>query len=299
MSESIPALELERYRTAVELDAPVDIAPDSDWRSSVGDVLTAVAPELADDAVDPVDALSRLRHALAPVDAFTLPDELVTRIEAINVAVAAERGVIRVADLPTFADDPTLGPAAADHPHAEEMSLVVADITRLDADAIVNAANRWMLGCRVPGHACIDNAIHSAAGPRLRDDCQRIMTIQGELEPVGDAKLTRAHALPSRHVLHTVGPQLQPGTSPTPTEIDQLASAYRRCLDLAAEVDTIRTVAFCGISTGVFAFPADRAARIALDTITDGLDRHPGRFDRIVIDCFTDRDADHYRRLLT
>ena len=80
------------------------------------------------------------------------------------------------------------------------------DITRLNADAIVNAANNQMVGCFQPLHACIDNAIHSAAGPQLRDDCEIIMSVQRELEETGNAKITRAYNLPSRYVLHTVGP---------------------------------------------------------------------------------------------
>lgn len=166
-------------------------------------------------------------------------------------------------------------------------------------DAIVNAANDQLLGCRLPNHACIDNAIHSAAGPHLREACAAVVARHGLPEPVGRAKLTPAYALPAQFVLHTVGPQLRPGTSPTPTERRQLYDCYAACLDTAAAQPAIRSLAFCGISTGVFAFPKPAAARIALHAIADGLARHPDRFDRLVIDAFTEADAHHYRHALT
>lgn len=290
-------VDLARYRSVVALDEPRHIRADPDWRASIHAVIADAGLGRPPEPCSPEDALMWLRQRLAPVEPFELTDDVVARIESINMAVVAERGVISTEALPTVRIDPSV--CAEPYPARDVVSIVVADITRLEADAIVNAANRWMLGCRVPGHHCIDNAIHAAAGPRLRDDCARIMAEQGELEGVGAAKVTRAHALPSRYVLHTVGPQLEPGSTPTEAERDQLRAAYRSCLDLAAEVDDIRTVAFCGISTGVFAFPADEAAVIALDEIARWVTAHPGRMQRIVIDCFREADAEHYREVLS
>jgi O-acetyl-ADP-ribose deacetylase (regulator of RNase III) len=173
------------------------------------------------------------------------------------------------------------------------------DITELQVDAIVNAANEALLGCFKPFHACIDNAIHAAAGPRLREDTAIIMSIQGSSEENGRAKITRAYHLPSRFILHTVGP-ISHGTPENIPEDEKalLASSYRACLDLASEVSAIRSIAFCSISTGVFGFPAKPAARIALKTVDQWLLDHPGRFDLVVFDLFSQLDYDIYRNLL-
>ena len=141
------------------------------------------------------------------------------------------------------------------------------DITRLAVDGIVNAANSALLGCFVPCHGCIDNAIHTAAGVRLRLACDEIMRAQGVPEPTGRAKITPAFNLPCRHVLHTVGPIVQ-GDVPTAQDRADLASCYRACLDLAAEYG-LASVAFCCISTGEFCFPKREAAAIAVETVAD------------------------------
>jgi O-acetyl-ADP-ribose deacetylase (regulator of RNase III) len=168
------------------------------------------------------------------------------------------------------------------------------DITTLAADAIVNAANSALLGCFWPMHGCVDNAIHTVAGPRLRAECTVIARAP---EPTGSAKITRGYHLPARYVLHTVGPIVQDVVA---AEHDRaLASCYRACLDLAAEFSPIRTLAFCGISTGVFGFPVDRAAGVALSTVVEWLDAHPGRFDRVVFDTFGAHDHAAYLEHLT
>ena len=138
------------------------------------------------------------------------------------------------------------------------------DITALRCDAIVNAANSGMTGCYIPGHNCIDNCIHTFAGIQLRLDCAGLMEAQGRPEPTGTAKLTAAYNLPCKYILHTVGPIV--GDAVTEEDRRLLASCYRACLELAQE-HGIRSVAFCCISTGVFRFPKDQAARIAVDTV--------------------------------
>ncbi len=173
------------------------------------------------------------------------------------------------------------------------------DITELKVDAIVNAANDALLGCFKPFHACIDNAIHAAAGPRLREDTAIIMEIQGSSEETGQAKITRAYHLPSRFVLHTVGPIFRGNPENIPEgEKALLSSSYRACLDLASEVSAIRSLAFCSISTGVFGFPAIPAAGIAVKTVDQWLLDHPERFDLLVFDLFSKRDYDIYCRAL-
>lgn len=140
------------------------------------------------------------------------------------------------------------------------------DITRLSVDAIVNAANSAMLGCFVPCHGCIDNAIHSAAGVELRLECYRIMEKQKTEEPTGKAKITKAYNLPCRYVLHTVGPIIYGDV--TEKDCDLLSECYRSCLELAAAYQ-LKTIAFCCISTGEFHFPNEKAAAIAIQTVQD------------------------------
>lgn len=169
------------------------------------------------------------------------------------------------------------------------------DITTLAADTIVNAANSGMLGCFVPCHGCIDNAIHSAAGLQLRDACAEIMRAQGHPEPAGRAKLTRAYNLPARYVLHTVGPIV--GRWVTWKDRRELAACYRSCLALAAEHD-LRSVVFCCISTGEFHFPNQEAAEIAVRTVREFLEQQTTSVERVIFNVFKDLDAAIYRRLL-
>ena len=169
------------------------------------------------------------------------------------------------------------------------------DITTLRCDAIVNAANSQMLGCFVPCHGCIDNAIHSAAGLQLRDACAEIMRAQGHPEPAGRAKLTCAYNLPARYVLHTVGPIV--GRWVTWKDRRELASCYRACLELAAE-HGLHSVAFCCISTGEFHFPNQEAAEIAVRTVREFLEQQTTSVERVIFNVFKDLDAAIYRRLL-
>lgn len=165
------------------------------------------------------------------------------------------------------------------------------DITRLRCDAIVNAANSGMLGCFVPCHGCIDNAIHSAAGIQLRSECAAMMGISKE--PTGQARITSAYNLPCRHVIHTVGPIVS--GSPTAHDEAMLRSCYRSSLELAYR-HGLETVAFCCISTGEFRFPNRRAAEIAVDEVRGLLDGKERM--RVVFDVFKDDDLRIYREIL-
>ncbi len=168
------------------------------------------------------------------------------------------------------------------------------DITTIKADAIVNAANSGMTGCYQPLHKCIDNCIHSAAGIRLRLKCAELMEAQGFEEPTGQAKITPGYALPTRFVLHTVGPIVYGRLRKEDRE--ELASCYTSCLDLA-EKNNCRSIVFCCISTGVFRFPKDKAAEIAVDTVKKYLDSGSS-ISRVVFNVFGDDDKAIYEKLL-
>ncbi len=177
---------------------------------------------------------------------------------------------------------------------AEHCVLRLGDITTLKADAVVNAANSNLLGCFTPFHACIDNALHSAAGPRLRQDCDVIMKMQGKPEIMGTAKITRGYHLPARFILHTVGP-VYSGPGIRSEQADQLASCYQACLDLGSQLSAIKTIAFCSISTGIFGFPLDAAARIALDTVAQWMKEHPHRLN-VIFNVFSGTDLAVYKK---
>ena len=166
------------------------------------------------------------------------------------------------------------------------------DITTLETDAIVNAANSALLGCFSPNHACIDNAIHTYAGVQLRLACHELMQAQGHEEPTGAAKITPGFNLPAKYVLHTVGPIVSGRLSER--HCDLLASCYESCLDLAAKYG-LHSVAFCCISTGVFGFPQKEAAEIAVETVAAFQKDHP--ID-VVFNVFRESDLRIYQALL-
>lgn len=168
------------------------------------------------------------------------------------------------------------------------------DITTLAADAIVNAANSQMLGCFVPCHACIDNAIHTYAGIQLRLECAKLMAAQGKEDPTGEAKITKAYNLPCRYVLHTVGPIIYGRVTKQAREL--LASCYRSCLELAAAYG-LQSVAFCCISTGEFHFPGELAAKIAIQTVKTWQQQNPNQI-KVIFNVFKEIDYEIYKRLL-
>lgn len=165
----------------------------------------------------------------------------------------------------------------------QRMEVWQGDITRLAVDAIVNAANSTLLG-----GGGVDGAIHRAAGPELRAECE---TLGGCA--TGDAKITKGYRLSAKYVIHTVGPVWRGGKQ---GEEDLLASCYRRSLELAS-LHGIRTMAFPAISTGAYRFPPERAAKIALQTVETYLENHP-EIERVVFACFDSYTADLYRSLL-
>jgi O-acetyl-ADP-ribose deacetylase (regulator of RNase III) len=168
------------------------------------------------------------------------------------------------------------------------------DITTLQCDGIVNAANSKMLGCFCACHACIDNAIHTFAGVQLRAACAEIMEKQGHDEPTGQAKITPAFNLPCKYVLHTVGPVIYGELQEEDKAL--LASCYRSCLSLADE-NGLKSIAFCCISTGEFHFPNRAAAEIAVRTVTD-YKRETKSKIKVVFNVFKSIDREIYEELL-
>jgi O-acetyl-ADP-ribose deacetylase len=164
------------------------------------------------------------------------------------------------------------------------LSVVVADITTLSLDAIVNAANESLLG-----GGGVDGAIHRAAGPELLAECRKLGRC-----PTGEARITKGYRLPARHVIHTVGPVWRGGTR---GEHALLASAYRSSLQLALH-HSLRTIAFPAISTGVYGFPPDEAAEVAVTTIAEVASANSGALSEIVFCCFSEASAAHHRAAL-
>lgn len=217
-----------------------------------------------------------------------MPKEISEEVLAVQDAylkeLAAERGIVHLSDIPLIRD---------------ELSIWQGDITRLAVDAIVNAANAEMLGCFIPMHSCIDNCIHSFAGIQLRAECQRQMNQlrakfgKNYRQPTAVPMLTDAYNLPARKVIHIVGPIVSGRL--TPALEGDLSDCYTNTLELCEE-NGLRSVAFCCISTGVFHFPKDRAAEIAVESVTDWLEEHSDGMDRVIFNVFSDQDREFYEQ---
>ena len=206
-----------------------------------------------------------------------------------------EKGIVDLNKPSTF--NSKLSTTQNSKPSTLNLTIWQGDITRLKVDVIVNAANSQMLGCFHPLHKCIDNAIHSAAGVQLREECHRLMLQQGHEEPTGQAKITKAYNLPCKYVIHTVGPII-PNGIPTEFQKEQLASCYRSIMDCAEE-NHLESIAFCCISTGEFRFPNQLAAEIAVQTIKDYLTTHyDSSIKQLVFNVFKDVDKEIYQQIL-
>ena len=214
-----------------------------------------------------------------PVDVLKVQDEYLAER-------AKEKGIVRTEDIPEIRSG---------------ISIWQGDITRLAADAIVNAANSQMLGCFVPMHTCIDNCIHTFAGVELREECSQKMSElrkrfgENYEQPTAVPMLTDAYNLPSKKVIHIVGPIVQYRL--TPGLEKDLADCYRNTLDMCRD-NGLKTVAFCCISTGVFRFPNRRAAEIAVRTVDEWLRENPDIVERVIFNVFKDEDKKYYEELL-
>lgn len=224
-----------------------------------------------------------------------LTDELVNLQDEYLQDERKAKGVVALADIPTIKEQ-----FNSKSSHADKVSLWQGDITRLEVGAIVNAANSQMSGCFVPCHRCIDNAIHSAAGMQLREECSNIMNRRrlkyGRKyeEPTGTATLTSGYNLPCDYVIHTVGPIVYDRLN------DKLCQDLQNCYDNVLKCcleHHIKSVAFCCISTGEFHFPNDRAAEIAWKSVTAFLEKYGDCMERIIFNVFKDSDRSIYEKI--
>lgn len=216
----------------------------------------------------------------------------------VRPAIPADGEFLRVQDeyLTRMIEERGITDAAGLAPVPSDPRLVIwrGDITSLKIDAIVNAANSRMEGCWLPCHDCIDNCIHTFSGVQLRLRCHEMMERQGHEEPTGRAKITPGFNLPAKYILHTVGPIIT--SALTREDCRLLKSCYTSCLELASETGC-GSIAFCCISTGVFRFPKDKAAEIAVGTVKEFLDGN-GTIKRVVFNVFSPEDERIYKRLL-
>jgi O-acetyl-ADP-ribose deacetylase (regulator of RNase III) len=192
-----------------------------------------------------------------------------------------KRGIVSLSDLSPIKE-------------GDSIYLWRGDITRLKCGAIVNAANSGMTGCYQPCHNCIDNCIHTYSGVQLRNFCNDIMTKQGHPERTGLAKLTPAFNLPCDYVIHTVGPIVQGSLSEKHKAL--LESCYHSCMEVA-DKHNVKSIAFCCISTGVFMFPNDKAAEIAVKTVKK-YKAESNSDIAVIFNVFKEEDEKIYRELL-
>ena len=207
-----------------------------------------------------------------------------------------QKGIVYLKDVKTVKETVT-----DKHPYSQKISLWQGDITRLSCDAIVNAANSRMLGCFVPMHTCIDNCIHTFAGVQLRNECNKIMNEfrnkygQNYEQPTAVPILTSGYNLPAKTVIHIAGPIVN--GSLTQTNIQDLQNCYKNVLDMCLK-NNLKSVDFCCISTGVFAFPNKKAAEIAVETVTNWLKQNENKIDRIIFNVFKNEDKLLYEQSL-
>lgn len=233
---------------------------------------------IPDDAQEQKDLLRALMNIWMPEP---LSDEFLKIQDEYLTEENRRAGITDIVDLTSLKQD-------------ERLYLWQGDMTTLKVDAIVNPANSALLGCFRILHNCADNLIHSKAGLSLRYRCNEIMCAQGHDEPAGQAKITPGYNLPCKYVLHTVGPIVD---GPLTKEHERLlASCYTSCLNLAAE-NHLKSIAFCCISTGVFMFPNQRAAEIAVYTVKDWLNTTQSDI-KVVFNVYKDIDLEIYREIL-
>ncbi|KAJ7236873.1 hypothetical protein B0H12DRAFT_122787 [Mycena haematopus] len=302
-------LSLAEYRDLIDLSPPTpstdQISPTTstsaqDLDEAYGIALDYLDPD-PDSDLSHLDRDSVIRALLTVRDPEDgpLPDNVLQAVDTILAARLAGSTLTTVDSIPALT---SLFPSPSTPlpPSFPRISFFRGDITRLSSPrlAIVNACNSALLGCFNPSHLCVDNVIHSAAGPRLRSDCFTLMEQQGYPESDGCAKVTKAWSLPCGYVLHTVGPRLTRGSAPSKREEDALSSCYISCLDLADELGIVDAVAFPCISTGLFAFPGDVAARLALRAVDQWLTAHTTANMRIIFTLFLPADVTNYTQAL-
>jgi O-acetyl-ADP-ribose deacetylase (regulator of RNase III) len=226
----------------------------------------------------------RLTALLTTRRTAEIPAEAWPHLHEIWRRESGEKPYQRVAGLPRLTDN---------RRWTDSLSLWLGDITRLQSGAIVNAANSGLTGCYVPFHACVDNAIHTAAGPWLREACERIMRSRGRPEPTGTVTVTPGFYLPASHVFHTIGPVVQT-PRPVPEAEAALSQCYRACLEAARGLG-LASLAFCAISTGIFGYPKREAASLSLRELRRFQTAHGDSPLHVVLVTFTADDQRIYR----
>ena len=245
------------------------------------DVVNALRHLLGDDAnLDPAAARRRLQALLTRQQPGTLPDVCWPLLDDLWADEARRRNTTPATKLQRLSKTGW----------ASRVSLWRGDITTLEVDAIVNAANAQLTGCYVPFHACVDNAIHTAAGPRLREECGRRMAARGRPEPAGTATATSGGFLRARYVLHTVGPIVR-DRDPSRRDAEALGRCYTACLDVGGQLAC--SVAFPSISTGVFGYPISAAAPLAVATVKAWLENNE-TIDHVVLVTYSEEDESSY-----
>jgi O-acetyl-ADP-ribose deacetylase (regulator of RNase III) len=289
------SLALSAYAKPIELDKPYR-APSlksSDKLRLIDDVCSELLSRFDTRGITDIYQLDNLTKrecidaVITSIEPNSLPHHVVEQLDKLLEIEKHERGTTCVSEL-IHAPFLSIGDT--------KLILWQGDITTLGCDAIVNAANSQLLGCFKPFHRCIDNAIHNRSGVQLRADCNTIIQIQGHPEPTGQAKITRAYNLPSRYVFHTVGPIVTDFV--TDAQKSQLTDCYRNILSLAQQQADIRSLAFCSISTGVFGFPIEKAAPLAIETVTRYLQQNPNQLNVVVFNVFSENDYLIYQAAL-
>lgn len=239
--------------------------------------------EIPDNTSGKQDLLRCLMNIRMPKK---ISDEVIKVQDEYLSYCTKEKGIVKLSDIPVI---------------KENLSIWQGDITRLEVDVIVNAANSQMLGCFVPMHTCIDNQIHTFAGVQLREECNYQMNkLRSQYgndyeQPTAIPMLTDAYNLPAKKVIHIVGPIVIDNLT---AELEkELANCYRNTLDMCLE-NGLKSVAFCCISTGVFRFPNKRATEIAVKTIEKWLLNNNNSMERIIFNVFKDEDKKYYEELL-
>ncbi len=206
-----------------------------------------------------------------------------------------EKGIVYLEDIPTIKEKYN-----SNIKFGDKISIWQGDITRLAVDAIVNEADSLMLGCFIPCHDCVDNAIHSAAGIQLRNECSKIMKEKRKIhgityiEPPGTAIITNSYNLPCKKIIHTVGPMVTKYL--THELINDLKNCYKSSLQCLVE-NNYRSISFCCIATGEFGFCNYTASEIDMETVQEFLEFHGNKIDRVVFNVSKNKDRKIYERL--
>ncbi|PXY01996.1 protein-ADP-ribose hydrolase [Marinifilum breve] len=286
-------INLNAYKEHIDLDQ--SFTPNLD-KHSLDELLTALIEEPSGMALlgrldlknENYTQRDLIRALLTVRPSGNLSDSLVGLVDSMLQNELKDKSVTNHQQIPRI---------ESEYPASNSVSVWNGDISTLKIDAIVNAANSQMEGCFVPFHNCIDNVIHNAAGIMLREDCAEIMNLQGELEQTGNAKITRGYNLPAQYVMHTVGPIVRT-SQPTNMDAMELAKSYESCLNVAKEYGHIKSIAFCSISTGVFGYPIEEAANVALSTVAKWLESNPNTIEHVVFNTYGKEATDTYMRIL-